>query len=210
MATLQILDAAGNTVYLKGRGVGTEADPFEPHQLHDSAGPKNVAIYKSMFKAEPHDDTNRNQNVDGSVTPVRFSVAPPAGQVWQITRMIILLRDGGTFDSGGWGNNGGSPLANGMKVGLTLDGTDIDMTPIPWVTVADLAGVAYDLDHHAFGSGDEFITVRLTISKAGTNLRLDGDKGDSFWMEVRDNLTHLTEQRCMCQGFIEDLTWDAL
>lgn len=90
-----------------------------------------------------------------------------------------------------------------MKVGVTVNGTDIDFTPIPWQTHADLAGVAYDLSYNSWGQGESFLTMRLTVTKAGTRLRFDGSKGDTFWMEVRDDLTYLTEQRCMCQGVIE-------
>ncbi len=170
-------------------------------------GKQQALIYKSMSLdgATPVTYVNRNQNIDGSVTPKRFKIQPPAGQTWQLTRMMFMMRDSGSFDSGGWGNNGGNPLANGMTVGLNINGTEYNQTPVPWVTVADLAAVAYDVTHHNFGQGAEFLTMRLTFSKAGQNIRLVGDDGDFMWMDVNDNLTHLLEQRVMVQGYIENV-----
>lgn len=101
--------------------------------------------------------------------------------------------------------NSGNPLPNGVKVGLFIDGIEYDQTPVPWKTVADLAGIAYDLTHHNFGQGAEFLVMRLTFNKAGQNIRLDGDNGDYLWMEVNDDLTYLLEQRAMVQGYIEHL-----
>lgn len=171
----------------------------------DSNGPQQAAFYKSLYKAAPYDALNRNMNVDGATTPVRFSLDVPAGQVYQVTRLIFILRDFGTMDSGGWGNNGGSPLPNGLTVGVTINGTDYDFTPIPWTSHVDLAAVSFDLNHHNWGAGDEFVVMRLTVQKAGTRIRLIGDDGDTLWMQVNDNLEHLVEQRCMVQGFIEDV-----
>lgn len=168
-------------------------------------GRQQALIYKSAFRdGEPQTIITRNQNVDGSVTPVRFKLSPPVGQTWQISRMVFLIRDDGVFDSGGWGNQSpASPLPNGMTIGLFIGGVEYNQTPIPWTTVADLAGVAYDLSYNAFGQGDNFITVRLTFQKAGQNIRLNGDDGDFIWIDVNDDLTYLTEQRAMFQGFIE-------
>lgn len=168
--------------------------------------PQQTLIYRSMTLngVTPVTAINRNMNIDGSSTTQRFRIGPPAGEVWQLTRMIFMMRDDGSFDSGGWGNNGGNPLTNGMTIGLNLDGVEYDQTPVPWTTVADLGAVAYDLAQYSFGQGAEFLTMRLTFSKAGQNLRLIGDNSDYLWMDVNDNLTHLLEQRTMIQGYIEN------
>lgn len=187
-----------------------EPPDAEYEQIYKSAesGPQNAPFYKSLFSGPPPILETRNMAVDGSVTPVRFNLDVPVGQIFLVTRFVFIIRDSGSMDSGGWGNNGGSPLPNGMTVGVTLDGVDIDFTPIPWTSHADLAGVAYDLTYHSWGSGDTFIVMRLTIAKTGTRIRLRGDRGDTFWMQVNDDLEYLVEQRCMCQGNIENVFLD--
>lgn len=234
MANAPIIDGNGNPAFMKATGEGSDVDPFVVEQnvniqntvdanvinstdipVVDSSQAKDqdqrVLIYKSLFSSSvTQDATTRNQNVNGSITPVRFFIGPPAGEIWQLTRFIFIIRDTGAFDSGGWGNNGGAPLANGMTVGADFGSTELVFTPIPWTSHADLAGVAYDVTHHSWGSGDEFVVMRLTMQKAGSNLRLVGDDGDNFWMQVNDDLSYLVEQRCMVQGFVEGKNWGDL
>lgn len=168
--------------------------------------PQQALIYQSLTLdgASPVTATNRNMNVDGSVTPKRFKIQPPAGQIWQLTRLMFVMRDTGSFDSGGWGNRT-APLDDGVSVGLTINGAEYDLTPVRWTSHVDLAGVAFDVNHQNYGAGDEYLSMRLTFSKAGQNLRLVGDDGDNFWMQVNDDLTYLVEQRAMLQGFIENV-----
>lgn len=170
-------------------------------------GEQMALIYQSLTLdgATPVSEVNRNMNVDGSTTPKRFKIQPPPGQIWQLTRIIFMMRDDGSFDSGGWGNNGGTPLDNGVSIGLTIKGTDYDKSVVPWKTVADLGAIAHDLTHHNFGQGAEFLTMRLTFSKAGQNIRLVGDDGDNLWMDISDDLQYLLEQRAMAQGFVENV-----
>jgi len=204
--TLRVLEGEVKRDYYEMQGDPPEAPATRYDQIIKDAmsGPQEAPFYKSLFQGPPPTTVNRNMAVDGSITPVRFNLDVPIGQIYIMTRFVFLIRDGGSFDSGGWGNQvPAAPLPNGMTVGVTIDGLDINFTPIPWTTHADLAGVAYDLAYHDWGGGDNFLVMRLTISKAGTQLRLRGDRGDTFWMDVNDDLRYLTEQRCMCQGKIE-------
>jgi hypothetical protein len=96
-----------------------------------------------------------------------------------------------------------------MKVGLTINGTDLDFTPIPWKNHIDLARIGGHFAHYGFGQGDDFITLYIRLASfVNTRVRLQGDRGDTFWMEVQDDLTYLTEQSCMANGIIEGVYFD--
>lgn len=169
-------------------------------------GKQQALVLKSVFKDGIETEANRNQAVDGSVTPVRFKQGPPPGEVWQFTRMLFAIRDGGSFDSGGWGNRT-SPLDNGVTAGVFINNTERNLTPIPWKSHFDLAAISYDVDPQSFGQGDEYVVMRLTFTKAGQNIRLNGDNGDYVWIDINDDLEYLVEQRAMMQGFIENVYW---
>jgi len=199
---VRVLEGASKQEYYDIIGAENKR-PYEQILKSSGTGPQLAPFYRSLFTGEAETAVSRNQNVDGSVTPVRFCLKPNPGEVLVMSRLIFIIRDGGGMDSGGWGNNGGSPLANGLRVGLSKGGVDTDFTPIPWKSHVDLGGVAYDLTYHNWGSGNTWLTMRLTIAKSGTLLRLDSATDDCFWMDVQDDLTYLVEQRCMCQGVIE-------
>lgn len=86
-------------------GLAGEPDFFPYEQIIKSGeeGPQLAPFYASLYSGPPYDITTRNQNVDGSVTPVRFSLPVPPTQVWSMARFIFLIRDGGEFQAGGWG-----------------------------------------------------------------------------------------------------------
>jgi len=50
---------------------------------------------------------------DYSSAPVDFFYSPNANEVVLLNRVIITIEDGGSIDSGGYGNNS-SPLTNGI------------------------------------------------------------------------------------------------
>jgi hypothetical protein len=178
--------------------------PAREDMVNDSSGPQNYPFYQSLFRQAPFNIANRDMSVDGSVTPVRFSLNVPDGLIYIVHRLIFMIRDSNGMDVGGWGNSLGVPLDNGIRLGVTINGQDIDFTPIPWTSHADLAAIAYDLVHQSWGQGDEFVAMRLDVTQVGTRVRLRGDRGDTLWMEIHDDLTYLTEQRMMVQGFIEN------
>jgi len=144
---------------------------------------------------------NTNMAVDGSVTPVVFKIKPAAGAMYNIYRLIISIRDTGSFDSGGWGNSGGSPLTNGIQGTLFYDPVEVPLTA-PIMSHVDLASVSYDVTHHNFGQGDEFVLFRYTFTKSGNTILLNGDKGDELRFYIQDDLTYLVQQRIHVQGII--------
>ena len=151
----------------------------------DGSGTKNMAVLGTLG------------------TPVIYRLKPPAGEIWKIARLILYIRDAGAFDSGGWGNNLGSPLTNGIQVVSYENAQEFHWLYPPVKSHGDIASVCHDLTYQDFGSGDAFITARWSFTKFGQYLRLHGDEGDELRILVQDDLTHLVEQAVTAQGFYE-------
>lgn len=142
-----------------------------------------------------------NMAVNGSVTPQRFSIAPPSDRTYYITRIIFYLLDVGSFDSGGWGNNGGTPLTNGFTPYKVENGTTIQGLADAVKSHGDLAALMYDITNAQWGSGAAWVTGRLTFTKIGYPVVLNGATSDSWYIDVRDDLTHLLEQKLTMEGY---------
>ncbi len=201
MSTLQIKDGAGSTKYLKGAGTGTSVDPFIGEKYLKNTGEQKRIITRKLDTVG-NGTGAKDMAVDGSTIPVPFLVKPAAGEVLRVARWILTIRDGGSFDSGGWGNNGGSPLDEGLLVEMIQDSVTYPLLDAVKSHV-DVASLCYNLSHHSWGSGDEFLVARWTFTATGQYLRLVGDDGDELRVVVRDDLTHLVEQTIYVQGYYE-------
>lgn len=150
---------------------------------------------------------NCNMNVDGSSTPVEFSVTPlgsEAGTEWDITRMIISMTHTSQGDDGLFGNL--AALTNGVYFRIE-DGTNYNLFNAK--ENADFAMEGYDIAYPARsgGGGTAGTRARITFNgqdKRGVVLRLAADSGDKFLSSVRDNLTGLTSHRVKVQGQLAD------
>jgi len=110
--------------------------------------------------------------IDGSIDPLDFGGI--AGSL--TTGCIFTVTDSNgtvTQTFGDW------PLTNNASWSL-LAGTDIDRDT---------------------GAGDDSLTVRWTLAKAGAPLKLGA--GESLNFTVRDDLTPLTQFHIMAQGIIK-------
>ncbi len=201
MTVLKILDGDGAVKYLEGSGAATLSDGFTSEHSVKNTGSQKVLLSKTLDTIGNGTGT-ANMGVDGSGSPVAFKITPGAGEIYRISRLIFAIRDSGSFDSGGWGSNGGSPLTNGMLFHTTQNSTMTVLEPAV-KSHYDLAALCHDISHNSWGSGDEFLTARWTFIKFGQYMRLDGDTGDNFVVTVRDDLTHLVDQVVTIQGYVE-------
>jgi hypothetical protein len=144
-----------------------------------------------------------NMNVDGSVTPVVFRIKPPLTEVYRFAWWMLTIEDSGAFDSSGWGNNGGVPLTNGMLFQKSINGVVTPLFNCAIKSHIDLASMVVDFNHHAFGTGNEFVAARWKITDTGQYFRLDGATNDELQIVIRDNLTHLVSQRVRVSGYVE-------
>lgn len=150
--------------------------------------------------------TSRNMNVNGSSTAQHFTVAPPAGQIWWLEKVSILLIDGGGQDPDDFGSIGGlldNEATNGWRLQAQSQGAL--RTIGSYINNAQL--------FHAFGhnksmreSGSGFLNEddqfggEMIFTRA---IRLVGDQGDYARFTVRDNLNGL--EWLTAQAFIRRL-----
>ena len=140
--------------------------------------------------------------VDGSTVNAIYRIKPAAGQIFQVVRIMVYVEDNASFDSGGWGALGGTPLTNGcllrkVQNSVTFDGVEMKSN-------GELSSIMYDVNHQSYGAGNEFLVGRLTFSKFGGDIRLKGDNADELQFIIRDNLTGLAQQYIYAEGWIEN------
>jgi hypothetical protein len=135
-----------------------------------------------------------DQAIDGSVTPVEFKITAPEKEHHFIHQLTGLLSDSGSFDSGGYGNNGGHPLTNGIKFIYTdIFGIEHEWTEQYAIkTNVDYGVYCYDITYHSFGSGDTSLLWRYDMSRDGAPFWLA--PGTSIVIRISDDLTFLTKQ----------------
>lgn len=132
-------------------------------------------------------------NVNGSVTPVDFSYTVPDGHILLVDRLVIWIRDAGTFDANLYGN--GLALTNGIVGGATTP-EDVFVprtTQLPVKTNADWPAYAFDFNYIDIGNGDNVAVARYTYEKDGAPLAFP--EGTKYTIRVADDLTGLTGHR---------------
>jgi hypothetical protein len=159
-----------------------------------STGEQKQLIFKRLVNG-----SNDNMNVDGSVTPVVFSIAPPAGEVWRIYSWDLYIEDAGSFDAASWGN--GITLTNGLMPILNINGTDYDMLEFGIKTSGELSSICDGIQHLTFGAGNEIVTAEWDFINSGQYVRLT--ENDSIKLVVRDDLTNLVNQYTTIKGYKE-------
>ena len=141
-------------------------------------------------------------NYSGAPTP--FYIQPAADEILRILRVVVFIRDSGSFKASGYGSVGGD-LTNGIKVEVVDNsGTLIDLTAQESiVTNAGWGSYCYDVDVKTWGTGDEVLLCRWTFGKAGFPLRLVGDNNERLEFILNDDFTFLVHHAFHCQGFYE-------
>jgi len=140
-------------------------------------------------------------NVDGSVTPVVFSVLPFSAQSGDMVRMIVEMRDTSPMD---FETYGGLPaLTNGCVIRVKNgDGTYRNL--YNFKSNGDIIEQCFDHDFFLNNGGNvRGFTARLTwggTSKHGVVIRLDGSLGEALEFIVQDDLSELTRMHWTAQG----------
>jgi hypothetical protein len=141
-------------------------------------------------------------NVVGNpITPVVFTVAPPPGTVWHVTRMMIAMTHATRGDMGLYGDL--PALTYGVVGKVQKSGQALSFTN--WKSNAGMALSMYDVrfDERSGGGGDFGTTGRFTFTEAGTLIELDGDQGDKMEILIQDDLSSLDTYEVTVHGHIE-------
>jgi hypothetical protein len=171
-------------------------------------GPVPTPLYRYLDTDGDGTGTN-NANGDYRAVPDGtgeeiFFIQPAPGEIFRIERMIVSVRDSAGFRADKYGDISGG-LSTGIEIRVQSDGgTIVSLTNgINIKTNGDWAGVCYDANLYKEGSGDDYLAVRWTFSRAGYPLRLVGDDNERLEIVLNDNLSGLVHHYFQVQGYIE-------
>lgn len=147
-----------------------------------------------------------NLAVDGSVTPVIFTVSPgnlTPGIEWDIVRFMGQIIDDSSMDDSRFG---GLPALQKGVFFRSVDG--ITKNIFNAKTNGDLKAHMYDVEYSDKAPAGLFgLNFRRTFagqSKNGVAVRLKADSNDEFQCIVQDDLTGLVNFQVIVQGHVTD------
>lgn len=135
-------------------------------------------------------------NVDGSVTPVTFSAAPPTGKKWFIHSITLVIEDTSiNFKKFG----GIAALTNGIEI-KAKEGGLAEVTLGTFKTNGDFH--AFTTDIRLDSAATDFLTVNANIKQnTGTTLELADANSEILKVIVNDDLTTLDRFNVLIKGF---------
>ena len=141
---------------------------------------------------------------DGGLGLTSFKIAPPAGQVFRLARLIIHVSDIGPIQNGGFYGTD-ITLTNGINMSAKSKGLEErDMLDGQNVfTTLDWGRFCYDVSSTDFSSGINVFQTRWTFTETGQYGRLVGDDGDFLSLNFHDDLSGLVDHTFLVQGYIE-------
>lgn len=137
-----------------------------------------------------------DMTVDGSTTPVEFSLTPPSGKKWFISRVIISMED----TNMSWKKFGSlTPLTNGVSASFLLDSVSHDL--LDGATFKENASFTkYCYDAEINTDTTDILRARWTFSKSGTFIELRNNTSDKIAVTINDDLTSLDSFQIIMQG----------
>lgn len=139
--------------------------------------------------------------VNGTTTPVVFSVAPTAGEVWYVQSVVVNLLDSGAMDYNKFGTL--TVLTNGLIFEAIIDSTTSTICNVK--DNMDLMGHFHDSPFTMNSTAGFLSTSDVFMGQAifEPAMVLTGDDGDSLQFRVRDNLTALDYLKIFCHVYKE-------
>ncbi len=138
-------------------------------------------------------------NVDGSVTPVTFTAAPPTGKTWFVHTITLVIEDGAIqFPKFG----GINALTNGLDIKVKESG----------LAEETLANIKKNSEFYTFASGITIesagvdlliIHFRIKIN-SGTTFQLTDSNSEFFKAIVNDDLTSIDNFNMLIRGYEVD------
>jgi hypothetical protein len=165
-----------------------------------------VAFSNQIFRrldATGDGSGSKDAAVDGSSVVKEFLIAAPAGQIYELNRMLINIQASGVLASQKYGDL--AALTNGIKIYVESNGVRSEFDTGAVKTHDDWAGICHDSMALNYGNvAGKTISVRWTFSKSGHGISLDGDKAEKFIVQINDDLSSLTKHQFMVQGEIDN------
>lgn len=138
-------------------------------------------------------------NVDGSVTPVEFNVAPPSGKIWYIHNISLVIEDNAiNFTKFG----GILALTNGVDFKVKQNGLSEEL----------LANIKNNGEFYTFAnqvllesSVIDILVIQVnTKTNTGTTFKLINSSDDNFKVVVNDDQTAINKFRIVVRGYEVD------
>lgn len=162
-----------------------------PNERHRSGMPSRQYRYQDKRFREAG-SSKLIGGTDGSSADIDFMLAPPAGQLWIVDYITLLMIDPGNMEPTDFGSLG-APLGNGLQVVEKINSVESVYTTIE--DNADLAQCFFGgipTPGGVVGADPGFLN---SIDKAlgrmpfDMPITLDGNDGDMLIIRNRDNLT---------------------
>jgi len=148
-----------------------------------------------------------DMNVDGSTTPVVFSVSPVGllpGSEWDVTLMIFSLFGTQSMDDGKFGDL--AALDKGVIIRVD-NGNVKNVANVK--TNGEFAESAFEREYITKApAGKTSFIVRRTISgkeNSGVVLRIEANTGDGIKVIIQDDLTSMDRFRARVQGHVKEI-----
>lgn len=136
-------------------------------------------------------------------SPVMYTLVPPPGVIWQITRLLITMADGVVMDDGKFG--GITALTNGV-VGVANTSAGRVANISNWKTNGDMAADMFNVEYTTKAPAGEYgLRGRWTLTTAEMIAELDGDNNESLYILIQDDITANTSFQIKAQGRIKNL-----
>lgn len=137
-------------------------------------------------------------------SPGYFWIAPPAGQVWFVYRMLVLIQATGNFSISNYGPV--STLTNGVRIqalntappGGASDVWHDYTGGVPVISESHLALWMYDVAYDNHGVGPNAVRARMTLTRFGQPLRLYGTK--CLCAIMQDDLSAIADHHFVIEG----------
>lgn len=117
-----------------------------------------------------------------------YKITPPAGWTYELHRLNVYIEDDGKFRGDRYGAT--EALTNGIVITLeNAGGVLATLTPQVIKQIGHwhlLAGV--DVFITDYTAGNDHMSIRWTFTKGGGAIKLVGDNGEFFKLNVQDDL----------------------
>lgn len=193
---------------------GATVQIYRPTQQDENG----TTLLRQAFSSNGTGGGTTNMTVDASVTPQRFWIEPPAGEVYYIKQIRFHLEDAVIANVNNWGGITSHVSGETLVVEDSADQPIYDITSATtgtsgnrsfarhsrWIEIASDWHIAGANTGWPNGNYRFFATIDFP-ELCGGLLRLDGNLGEKIVYTLRDRCDQVDTHRLEAHGWIEQL-----
>lgn len=186
-------------------GTVTNVSETNPLPVSNAGNGEQNLIFSRLLDTVGDGTGTKNATGNYSGGATTFKILPPASTIFRVTRLLVYVKDTAGMVASEYGNLG-SALTNGIQIRVHNGTTTVvDLTDGDPITEnADYGKFCYDVQVLGWGAGDDILLARWTFSKAGQDLRLDGDATEALEVILNDDFSGLLSHKFIAQGYTEN------